>query len=349
MTKAITIGKIGVEIPPVLFGTSAFGNLYRETTEEAQCEIVASMLEHLPGKIAMDSAGKYGAGLALESLGRALSHNHVPTDRVLISNKLGWRRVPLGGEQPTFEPGVWVGLKHDAVQDISYDGILRCWEEGNEFLGDYDAQLLSVHDPDEYLSAAKDIADRESRWSDILDAYRALNELRDGGKADAIGVGAKDWRVIEKLLENCDLDWVMIAACFTVYQHEQELIDFLGQLHERGIAVVNSAVFHGGFLTGNEFFNYRVVSRESAEDNDLFEWRDKFFALCAQFGATPAEAAVSFGVSPPGVVSIALNNSQPKYVEINARVATTVLPNEFWIVMKEEGLVRADYPYLGIK
>ena len=61
-------------------------------------------------------------------------------------------------ERPSrlFEPGVWMGLEHDAVQRISYDGILECWDEGCRLLGDaYKPRLASVHDPDEYLAAAK--------------------------------------------------------------------------------------------------------------------------------------------------------------------------------------------------
>ena len=153
--ESTKIGTTGVEVPLVIFGTSSFGNLYRESTAETKREIIRQMMAMVPGTIALDSAGKYGAGLALESLGCTLSACHVPRQRVLISNKLGWRRVPLLGSEPTFEPGVWVGLEHDAVQDISYDGILRCWEEGQHFLGGYEARLLSVHDPDEYLAASR--------------------------------------------------------------------------------------------------------------------------------------------------------------------------------------------------
>ena len=48
-----------------------------------------------------------------------------------------------------------------------------------------------MHDPDEYLSAARDAADLEKRRADVLGAYRALSELRDSGKVASIGVGAK--------------------------------------------------------------------------------------------------------------------------------------------------------------
>ena len=55
------------------------------------------------GVAVFDSAGKYGAGLALEVLGKALEELGVPPEKVLISNKLAWKRVPLTTPEPTFE------------------------------------------------------------------------------------------------------------------------------------------------------------------------------------------------------------------------------------------------------
>lgn len=335
------------EIPEIVFGTSSLGNIYRVMTEETRDQIIGRVLEVCPGTIAFDSAGKYGAGLALENLGQALKRFNVSRDRVLISNKLGWRRVPLVGDEPTFEPGVWVDLQHDAVQDISYEGIRRCWEEGNQFLAGYDAQLLSVHDPDEYLAAANDEVDRHKRWDDIRDAYRALNELKQSGKAKAVGTGVKDWRIAEQILETCDLDWVMIAGCFTIYDHDQALLEFIESLRRKGVVVINSAVFHGGFLTGGDFFNYRPLNRNDTRDAALYTWRDRFWDVCQQFETTPAEAAVAFSVSPPGVISVALNNSRVKWVDINAHMATVELPADFWSELKDQQLIRRDYPYLG--
>ena len=277
------IKNTGIEVPQVVFGTSAFGNLYQQMTEQCRLAIVAEMLAHTSGVIALDCASKYGAGLALEVLGKTLAELRVPRERVCISNKLGWRRVPLETAEPTFEPDVWVGIEHDAVQDISYDGIIRCWEEGNQLLGDYDCQLVSVHDPDVYLSSATSTFDQQSRWNDILDAYRALSELRDNGLAQAIGVGSKDWRVAKRLMNCCDLDWVMLANSLTVYRHEPELVEFVESLHQRGVLVINSAIFHGGFLVGGEFFDYQMVNPVSNGDLALLNWRKKFFSICEQY------------------------------------------------------------------
>ncbi len=83
----------------------------------------------------IDSAGKYGAGLALEFIGWGLKELNIKTEDIIISNNLGWYRVPLESKEPTFESGIWVNLKNDAVQKISYNGILKCWKQGCDLLG----------------------------------------------------------------------------------------------------------------------------------------------------------------------------------------------------------------------
>ncbi len=337
-----------IKVPQVVFGTSAFGNLYQQTTDQCRVAIVEEMLRHIPGVIALDSAGKYGAGLALETLGRTLSYLRVPKDRVLISNKLGWRRVELENEEPTFEPGVWVDIEHDAVQDISYDGILRCWEEGNRLLGDYDCQLVSVHDPDVYLASAKNDAERSGRWEDIVDAYRALKELRESGLARAIGVGSKDWRIAQRLVEVCDLDWVMLANSLTIYRHEPELFQFIDSLNKRGVLVINSAIFHGGFLVGSDFFDYRKIDPRNESDVVLLRWREQFFEICNRYDTSPAEVCASFSVSHPGVAAIALNTSRPAKVADNLRLHQSEIDDRVWSEMKSQGLLCAEYPYLGV-
>ena len=212
------LGKTTVKVPPIIFGTSCLGNLYEALPDETKLATVREMFRCAPAPVALDSAGKYGAGLSLEVIGRSLGELAVAPADVVISNKLGWYRVPLRGPEPTFEQGVWAEIDHDAVSRISYDGILACYQQGNELLGgEYAPALVSVHDPDEYLAGALDPAAREQRWQDVLGAYRALFELKQEGRVQAVGVGSKDWRVIRALADAVDLDWVMLACSLTVY------------------------------------------------------------------------------------------------------------------------------------
>ncbi|MGD2035445.1 MAG: aldo/keto reductase, partial [Bacteroidales bacterium] len=240
------LGKTGLKLPPIIFGTSALGNLYRILSENTKFDIVDECIKNVRIPV-FDSAGKYGAGLALESLGKYLHQLNVNPEDVIISNKLGWMRTELKTSEPTFEQGVWYGLKHDAIQKISYNGIISCYDQGNELLGGiYKPRLLSVHDPDEYLNQGKKPEEKEKLFTDILEAYRALSELKKQGKTKAIGIGSKDWKIIEKVAGYVELDWVMFANSLTIMNHPPELLEFMEKLSGKGIAIINSAVFHGG-------------------------------------------------------------------------------------------------------
>jgi D-threo-aldose 1-dehydrogenase len=337
------LGKTGLAMPPIIFGTSCLGNLYEAVADETKLAIVAEILRHSPAPAVFDSAGKYGAGLALEVIGSSLRKLSVPPAQVVISNKLGWYRVPLRGPEPTFERGVWAGIQNDAESRISYEGILQCYEQGCGLLGkDYASQVVSVHDPDEYLAAAKTAAERQIRFANVLGAYRALFELKRNGQVRAVGIGSKDWRVIREISEQVPLDWVMFACSLTVYSHPAELLEFIAQLHARGVGMINSAVFNAGFLTGGAWFDYRKP--DPATEAPLFAWREKFLATCKEFLVKPADVCVQFGLALPGVVSVALNTGKPERIKENVASATNAIPPQLWRALKEAGLIAKNYP-----
>jgi len=328
-----------LDLPKVVFGTSSLGNLYTALPESVKMEIVKECIDQSAGRVLFDSAGKYGAGLALESLGKCLNELKATPGKVMISNKLGWFRTELKTPEPTFEKGVWIDLKHDAVQMISYNGMMQCFEQGNELLNGFIPEMVSVHDPDEYLAGAGSLEEENKRYEDILDAYRALADLKAGGKVGSVGVGAKNWKVISRIVKDVKLDWVMIANSMTLKSHPPGLIKFLAALEQQHIPVINSAVFHSGFLTGSNFYDYKVVAPDDPGHWPLFKWRNDFFTLCADFNVDPACACVIFALKAPGVKSVALNTSNPKRVKQNLDMVHAVIPDEFWVQMAEKGLI----------
>ncbi|SKC81760.1 aldo/keto reductase [Ohtaekwangia koreensis] len=331
--------KAVISLPPVIFGTSGLGNLFVALDEEEKLNIVSECLRLSQGKVVFDSAGKYGAGLALETLGKCLKQLNAPPENVIISNKLGWFRTELTTDEPTFEPGVWKNLKHDAVQKISYEGIMHCFEQGNEFLNGYHAQMVSVHDPDEYIAKASNTRHADELYQDVLDAYQALHDLKRQGKVESIGVGSKDWKVIERIAKNVELDWIMIANSMTIKKHPRALLDFVAEMESKGIYVINSAVFHSGFLVGSNYFDYRLIERGIPENDALFKWREDFFAVCNEFSVTPAQACVQFGLNVPGVKSIALNTTDAKRVQSNLAMIHANIPAQFWQELKNRNLI----------
>jgi len=341
-----TLAKTGLKLPPIIFGTSALGNLYRVLNDSTKFDIVNECCKNVEIPV-FDSAGKYGAGLALESLGKCLHQLNISPEDVIISNKLGWIHTELKTSEPTFEQGVWFDLKHDAIQKISYNGIISCYDQGNELLGGiYKPQLLSVHDPDEYLNQSKNPEEKEKLFTDILEAYRALSELKKNGKTKAIGISSKDWRIIDKVAKYVELDWVMFANSLTIMNHPPELFDFMEKLFKKGITIINSAVFHGGFLTGSDYYDYKLITPET--DSPKFRWRKTFYALCEKHNILPSVACVNFGMTPPGVAAISLNTSNPNRVNDNVESVSAKVPKEFYAEMVKKGLISKDYPYLDL-
>jgi D-threo-aldose 1-dehydrogenase len=321
----------------VIFGTSNLGNLFKAIPHADKLAVIAKIQTTSP-KPMYDSAGKYGAGLALEELGKCLSELNVDPNNVLISNKLAWKRAPLPADgEPTFEPGAWVGLEHDATQDISYQGMMDCYAEGNALLGQYNAQIVSVHDPDEYLNAATDDADLATRRHGVLEAYRALEELKQQGKVQSIGVGAKDIAAIDWISDHVQLDWAMLACSITLYSHSENAQRVLKKLARQGVHVINSAVFNSGFLIGGSHFDYKLLTRE--ENPEMFAWRDQFMAICTECNVKPTVACVQFSFLFEGIYSIALSTSNPGRVASNVELATAHVPDKFWARMNEAGLI----------
>ena len=314
-----------MKLTPVIFGTSCLGNLYKAIPMETKVAIAAEWFRAFEHPV-IDSAGKYGAGLSLECIGKALKTLGKKNGDLTISVKLGWRRSRRlnPGEEPTFEPGAWAGLEYDAVQDISYDGILRCHAEAKELLGGFPINLVSVHDPDEYLAAR----DAKNAKADILGAYKALFELKARGEAESVGIGSKDWRVIEMLWrDGVKFDWAMFACQPTLLVHPPELVSFVDELKAAGVTLIDSAVFNGGFLIGSDMLDYRKADPE--KDAAAFAFRERYLELCRRHGLDPAAPAVEYAYRL-GFNAVALNTASPHRILKNAAYANAKAPEAFW-------------------
>lgn len=341
------LGRTGLLVPRIIYGTSYLGNLYRELPYGEKLGIISRWFACTEPPVVIDTAGKYGAGLALEVIGKGLSDLGVDPGDLLISNKLGWYRVPLTGDEPSFEPGAWAALENDCVQAFGYEGIMDCFRQGNELLGGrYRAGLVSVHDPDEYLEASRDPRDRERRFREILESYRALFDLKAAGEVMAVGIGSKDWSVILELFDHVPFDWIMLANSFTIYRHPAPLMDFMEDLQKAGVGIINSALFHGGFLTGGDQFDYRRVDPVSPEGRLIEDWREAFHEVCHDFNLEPWQAALRFGLSHPAINAVALNTSNPLKMHSNVEALNLEIPPAFWSALKSRDLIDASYNYL---
>ena len=66
-------------LPKIMLGTASLGNLYAEPPYEEKKAVIEAVIKSAGDGVAvLDSAGKYGAGLALEVIGKCLEELNVP-------------------------------------------------------------------------------------------------------------------------------------------------------------------------------------------------------------------------------------------------------------------------------
>ena len=138
----------------------------------------------------------------------------------------------------------------------------------------------------------------------------------------------------------------MTANSLTVHRHEAELLDFLASLRERGVAVINSAIFHSGFLLGGDFFDYHRLDEADAADRERIAWREGFRATCLEHDVSLLAACVRFAISPPQVSAIAINSSRPERLSELVAATRTEVPKEFWEALRGRGLINASFTHV---
>jgi D-threo-aldose 1-dehydrogenase len=344
--------------PPLIFGTSSLGNLYVALSRETKRSIISEVVKQADihnCSVMFDTAGKYGAGLALEELGAILTELGISPQEVAISNKLGWKRVPLQTSGPTFELDIWVGITNDAVQVISHDGITDCFNQGNELLGGtFRTSIVSMHDPDEYIfagpnrqkQAAAPLPDCEryerlKRKGAVVEAIRTMHQWKNDGLVERVGIGSKDIHTIVEIQKEVPLDWAMTACSFTIYSHPPEMLQIFEKLRHQNVIIINSAIFNAGFLLGGDHFNY--VKINEVDQAPLFHWRKQFFQVCEEFQVPALFACVQFSwrFSNNCISSIAVNPSEPRHVKeyYDAIAPENRISDNFWHRMQNLGLI----------
>jgi D-threo-aldose 1-dehydrogenase len=210
---------------------------------------------------------------------------------------------------------------------LDADRVAEEWEKSCRLLGsEYRPKLISICGTNE-------------------NAWRAGCELKAAGQVLGAGVATKDFDALNSLEPS--VGWMVLTGGFTPMRHSAELLRSMAELSARQIPILVSDVFDGGFLVGNNHFDGRVLNADDPADRSLLAWRTSFVALCHGHGVTPAHACIQFTLSGPGVIAVMVNSSHSDRVAENAISVQLLVPDIFWASMKEEGLLAADYPYLG--
>lgn len=312
----------GVSTTEVGIGVAQFGNLYRETTDDASAAAVDAAWAS--GIRYFDTAPHYGLGLSERRLGAALADR--PRDEYVISTKAGRLIVPNpGGEDDVDDAGFVVPATHRREWDLSRDGIRRSLDESLERLGLDRVDILYLHDPDGHEQQA------------LREALPAMAQLRDEGVVRAIGAGMNQSEMLARFAREADIDVVMLAGRYTLLE-QGALDELLPAALEHDVAVVAAAIYNSGLLASarvspDAHYNYGTVPPE------LVARTAAIADVCDQFGITVPDAAVAFPLRHPAVVSVVIGTRTAQHVEQAVARYETAVPEEFWAALAERGLL----------
>ncbi|MEV0730401.1 aldo/keto reductase [Polymorphospora sp. NPDC050346] len=274
------LGRTGLSVSRLCLGTMNFGP---QTTEPDSFAIMDRALEH--GLNFYDTANVYGwktgEGITEQIIGRWLAQGGGRREKVVLATKVYGRM----GDWPN-------------EQGLSARHIIRACEDSLRRLQTDTIDLYQMH----HVS-------RSTPWEEI---WQAMQTLVDQGKVLYVGSSNfAGWHLAaaqESATRRNFLGLVSEQAIYNLFTRHIEL-EVIPAAQHYGIGVIPWSPLHGGLLGGAirklaEGGAERAKSGRSAET--LAEHRptvEAYEKLCADLGHDPADVALAWLLSRPGVTA----------------------------------------------
>ena len=201
------LGRTGLDVSVLGFGTAPLGDLYAELDDATAIGAIDRAFSL--GINLLDTSPLYGHGLAEHRCGTAL--RRVPRDSIVLCTKVGRWMDPFHGRG---DGSRFVGGQpHRAVVDYSYDGTMRSVEQSLLRLGTDRLDLLLIHDVDVWTHGADAIEDRFREA--MAGAYPALDRLRAENVVAGIGIGVNEADMCVRFAEAGSFDVMLLAGRYS--------------------------------------------------------------------------------------------------------------------------------------
>jgi D-threo-aldose 1-dehydrogenase len=321
MTTAVRerpdLGRLG-------YGAAAVGNLYRAVDDESARRLLDAAWD--AGIRYYDTAPHYGLGLSERRLGEMLRGR--PREEFVVSTKVGRLLVPDPEGAGRRDDDLFeVPADHRRVWDFSESGIRRSLEESLGRLGLDSVDVLYLHDVE--------------RSGDVHHAINAgvaaLARMRDEGLVRAIGIGSSDLDAVERAVRTGAIDLVMLPGRYTLLEAPAQDV-VLPLCEEKGVGIVNVAVFNSGLLATPEPSESSPYEYRQAPPDKLRRAQDLARA-CRELGVELPTAALQFSTRHPAVVSVVVGADTPEQIRQNADRMRTPVPEELWQMLADRGLL----------
>lgn len=272
----VTLGSTGVHVSPLCFGTMSFGS---EADEQTSGQMFGRVRD--AGINFFDTADAYGAGASEEILGRLVGGQR---DEIVIASKVFY---PTGS--------------HPNAGGLSRRHVLRAAEASLRRLGTDWIDVYFVHAFDSSTP--------------VEETLQAMQALRDQGKILYLGVSNwAAWQIALALGMSARQQLARFEVVQQMYNlvRRQAEVEILPLAVDQRLGVVTYSPLGGGLLTGKYGIDSRPATGRLIEQpryadrydqESDFATAERFTALAAELGTTPAALGVAWVKANPAVTA----------------------------------------------
>ncbi len=297
------VGRTGLKVPKIGFGTSGLGNMpdtYGYAVDEERAKATIRAVFDGPATF-IDTSRNYGMGRSEERVGAVIRERGGLPEGVIISTKLD-RDIETN--------------RLDAGQ------ARRSIETSLKTLGLDRAHILHLHDP-EYVPELAEVTGPKG-------AVAELFKMKEEGLAQAVGLAAGRVDIMMPLLADWDFDALVTHNRFTLANRNAEaMIDFAVG---RGIAVLNAAPYASGVLAKGSAAYPRYAYQEASDA--MLDPIRRIEAICARHKVPLGAAALQFSMRDPRITATICGVTKPERVHETLEWAAWPIPDAVFAELK---------------
>jgi D-threo-aldose 1-dehydrogenase len=138
-------------------------------------------------------------------------------------------------------------------------------------------------------------------------AYPVLDGMRRDGVIKAVGAVSDNWRELDELVQDVELDCVLLTAQYSLLDRSAKPL--LDRCLARGVSVILSGVL--------------VLQAETVEAR-------RISAVCERYGVSLPQAALAFPSRHSAVTSVLIAAASPAEIRADAALVRQPVPERLW-------------------
>ncbi len=284
--KYNTLGNTTIQISELGFGASAIGGMFNkaETAEAIKTVHLAfdrgiNYFDTSPAYGRMNSA--YGPTTSEIILGKALKG--IKRSEYTLSTK--------AGKTSSLPPHL----------NFRYNAIINSVESSLKRLHTEYIDILFLHDIEYDKGKHLDTA--------LNEGLQALRELKKTGKIKYIGISCYSIEVLNKVIQNYDLDVLLVHNHYTLINNQ--LLTLIPKIKEKGIGLVSASPFASGLLTNQGPPDWYPTSKK---DLDIMA---KTLNFCEKNKVQIEKLAIQYALSNPEIPTTLFSCNQQSHLNQN--------------------------------